>query len=299
MVASAANAIMSTKTWRADSSAAWKAILTVLGAGAIYLGLALLVGYAAQGTKFGSASAEVWRALIAGQGVIWAAALALNWRDLGRVLRSRPAPALGYAGAVVIALSMTMVAPKIFSGAVFVLPDFKIMEGALGTFLLWFVLVGLVVAALIAGLIADAFVSLRRQEPTYAGLVSIRQRLQRCTATLSVILVAAIGATSWLQRSLEAVSPNSYPKEIVFSYGLYFTALLLVVYLPATAEFYRAAGWLVDTKFPMPEFEKDQAEKRAALLEELGITKTDALQAAVATLSPIIGAVLSMALGKD
>jgi hypothetical protein len=299
MVASPANAIMSSKTWKADSSAAWKAILTLLGAGAIYLGIALLVGYAAKGTTFGSPSAEVWRSLIAGQGVIWAATLALNWSDLMKVLRSRPGPALGYAAAVVAALSMTMVAPKVFSEAVFVLPKFEVMGDALGTFVFWFVLVGLVVAALIAGLIGDAFATLRRQEPTYVGLMEIRQRLQRCTATLSVILVAAIGATSWLQRSLEAAAVGSYPREIVFSYGLYFTALLLVVYMPATAEFYRAAGWLVDAKFPMSEFDKDQAEKRGALQEELGITKTDALQAAVATLSPIIGAVLSMALGKD
>lgn len=299
MIASPADAFMSNKTWEDDSSTAWKAILTLLGAGGIYLGLALLVGYAANGTAFGSPSAEVWRSLIAGQGVIWAAALALNWSDLVKVLRSRPGPALGYAAAVVVALSMTMVAPKVFSEAVFVLPKFEIMGDALETFVFCFVLVGLIVAALIAGLIADSFVGLRRQEPTYAGLMEIRQRLQRCTATLSVILVAAIGATSWLQRSLEAAEAGAYPKEIVFSYGLYFTTLLLVVYLPATAEFYRAAGWLVDAKFPMPEFDKDQAEKRGALLEELGITKTDALQAAVATLSPIIGAVLAMALGKD
>jgi len=290
---------MSNKTWTADSSTAPKAIFTLIGAGAIYLGIALIIGYSASGTNFGSPSAEVWRALIAGQGIIWGAALVLNGRDLLKVYRSRPGPALGYSASVLLALAMTMIAPRVFPRAVFALPNFEIMGEALGTFVGCFVLLGSIVAALIAGLIGDAFVRLRREEPTYAGLIETRQKLQRCTATLSVILVAAIAATSWLQRSLEAAAKGSYPKEIVFSYGLYFTVLLLVVYFPATTEFYRAAGWLVDAKFPMTEFDKDVAEKRGALLEELGITKSDALQAALATLSPILGAVLSMALGKD
>lgn len=290
---------MSSKPWNVESNAAWKAVLTILGAGAIYLGLSLLVGYAAKGTKFGSPSAEVWRALIAGQGVLWAAAVGLNRADFAKVFRARPGPALGYAAAVMTALLMSMIAPNVFVEAMFVFPKFGIMGDALRAFMFWFVLSGSVIAALIAGLIGDAFVCLRTEEPTYAGLKETRQRLQRCTASLSVILIAAIAATSWLQRSLEAAAAGSYPQEIVFSYGLYFTALLLVVYLPATVEFYRAASWLVDTKLPMPEFDKDQAEKREALLKEMGITKTDALQAALATLSPILGAVLSMALGKD
>ena len=40
------------------------------------------------------------------------------------------------------------------------------------------------------------------------------------------------------------------PKEIMPSYVLYFTVLLLVVSLPATAECHRAATWLVEDKFP-------------------------------------------------
>src|SRR5258707_2605231 len=108
---------MSSKTWKADSSAAWKAILVLLGAGAIYLGIALLVGYSAKCTTFGSPSAEVWRALIAGQGILWAAALGLNRGDLVKVYRSRPGPALGYAAAVLLALAMTMIAQRVFSDA--------------------------------------------------------------------------------------------------------------------------------------------------------------------------------------
>ncbi len=49
----------------------------------------------------------------------------------------------------------------------------------------------------------------------------------------------------------------------------------------------------------MKEFNKDLAEARQAFLEELGITAGDALQGALATLGPIVTAVVAVALGKE
>lgn len=292
------NATMSNTNANREPGTVWTALTILLGAGAIYLALSLLVGYAAQGTHFGSATAQVWQSLVSAQGVIWAAALWLNFPDVTKAFETRRLHALGYATGVLLALAMPTVAPRVFQRAVFALPQFDLMGPHLSIFMRCFVAAGSIVAALIASVVGVSFVDLRRTEPNYQGLMDIRRRLQRGTTTLSTILVAAIAATSWLQRSLEVVHVGAYPKEIVLSYGLYFTALLLVVYLPATAEFYRAAAWLVDAKYPMPEFDPGLAEKRAALLKELGITKSDALQAALATLSPIVGAVLSMTVGK-
>jgi len=48
----------------------------------------------------------------------------------------------------------------------------------------------------------------------------------------------------------DATLSRQAPKEIMPSYVLYFTVLLLVVSLPATAECHRAATWLVEDKFP-------------------------------------------------
>jgi hypothetical protein len=98
---------------------------------------------------------------------------------------------------------------------------------------------------------------------------------------------------------MEKIATGGYPREIVFSYGIYLTTLLLLVYLPASAEFYRAAVWLADETLPMKEFDKDLAEARKAFLEELGITAGDAFQGALATLGPIVTAVVAVALGKE
>jgi hypothetical protein len=285
--------------WRSDPNAVGNALVLLLGAGAIYVGITILIGYLAAGTAFGSAPAEVWRALISAQGVLWSAAVWLNRADMVRVFRGRTATACAYAGGVLLALIVPTVLPKVLSDAVFAMPEFEIMGPDLGHFMLGFVSVGSIIAALIATIVGVAFVELRQEPPTYQGLVDTRQRLKRSSTTLSVILVVAVASTSWLQRSLESAEAGAYPKEIVFSYGLYFTALLLVVYLPATAEFYRAATWLADDKFPLADFDKDVAQTRGTFLTDLGITKGDTVQAALAAASPIVSAVLTMALGKD
>ncbi len=285
--------------WKRDERAVINALVVLLGAGAVYVGISLLIAFLARGTNFGRPSAEVWRALISAQAVIWAAAVLLNRDDLQNAFRNRPAAASAYASGVLLALTVPTVLPKLIEGAVFAKPRFELMGENLGHFVLGFVLVGSVVAALIAAVVGVSFVELRQQTPTHTALTQIRQRLRRCSTTLSVILVAAVASTSWLQRSLESVEAGAYPKEIVFSYGLYFTALLLVVYLPATAELYRAAAWLVDDQFPMGAYDATRAEARAGLLKELGITKGDAAGAALAALSPIVSAILTMALGQD
>jgi len=273
-------------------------LLPLLGAGLLYAGLSLTVGAAAKGSRFESAIADVWRALVSAQGVIWAAALWLNRADLARVFRT----VVGwlYAGLVMVALALPTVVDELSPiQAVFVLPKFALLPLALRHFLTGFVIVGSLVASAISALVGVTLFELLRDKPSYVSLIEARQRLQRGITTLSILLVAAVGTTGWLQRSLEAIEKSSYAKETVFTYGLYFSVLLLAVYLPAIAEFYRAAASMAETTFPMPLFDKAQAGQRGALLKELGATKSDGLQAAFATLSPIIGAIVSMSLGKE
>ncbi len=58
------NATMSNTSADREPGTVWTALTILLGAGAIYLALSLLVGYAAQGTRFGSATAQVWQSLV-------------------------------------------------------------------------------------------------------------------------------------------------------------------------------------------------------------------------------------------
>lgn len=282
----------------ADRSAIRKTLLPLLGAGLIYAALSLTVGAAANGSRFASAVADVWRALVSAQGVVWAAALWLNRADLARAFRT----VVGwlYAGLILVALALPTLVDELSPvKAVFVKPKFSLLPMALQHFLTGFVLVGSLVASAISALVGVTLFELLRGKPSYVTLVEARQRLQRGMTTLSILLVAAVGTTSWLQRSFEAMEKGTYAKETVFTYGLYFSVLLLAVYLPAIAEFYRAAASMTEATFPMPLFDKAQAAQRSALLKELGATKSDGLQAAFATLSPIISAIVSVSLGKE
>jgi len=282
---------------RPDPSPLRTAALLLIAGGLVYASLWLVVGYTAQGTRFSSADAEVWRAIVSAQGVLWGACLWLSHEDWRDAL-DRGKAAFFYLAIVALALAMAGVMPRVFRDTVGVMPRFCLVGVGINRFATIFTALGTAVGALLATPIGVAFADLRRPQLSLADLLKVRGRLRRAVTNVSVILVVAVVSTSWLSKALNSIEKDAFPNQLVFTYGLYFTVVLLLVYLPAGAELHRAAVQLVDQKHPMPEFEKDVSELREAFLKELGATGGDAIQSAVATLSPIVTAIVAIALGK-
>jgi hypothetical protein len=284
--------------WKKDPNALLNALIVVLAGGAIYVSLWIIVGFLGRDTAFASPESEVWRSIICCQGVLWSAALWHSREDLSWAF-ARGRAAWSYGVAVFAALALSTLGPRVFETLVAVFPRFEELSFGLRVFAVVFTTIGALVGAVLATTIGVALVELRTKVPTFTFLSETRTRLRRTATTLSVILVVAVTSTSWLSRAMEQMGEGYFPPQIVFSYGLYFTAVLLVVYLPASTEFYRAAVWLADETYDLAQFDKDKSEARGALLNELGITAGDAFQGALATLSPIVSAVLAVALGAD
>lgn len=282
------------------SKAARWIVLSPLVCSGIYLAIWIILGFCIGNGAFSSAESQVWRAIVSAQGVLWTAALWLSRDDLVAVFRKRLLAA-SYWAVVALAISLGALVARLGPPAwVGVVPNFEALGARVSHFALYFTLLGSAVASLLAVPIGVAFVELR--DPNNASLsrlVAIRTRLRRSATSLSIILVVAVLSNSWLSKAMNHVQAAAYPREIVFSYGIFLTTALLVVYLPASAELYRAGMDLVNKQHAMPEFDKDKQELRQAFLAELGITAGDAIQGALATLGPIASAVLALAIGKD
>ncbi len=283
----------------AKSASAWSISWMLLAAGAIYIGLWVAVGAAFRtNPSFAKPPAEVWRSMVAAQGVLWAALLWLNAPDLVATFR-RGRPAAVYLSVIFIAVTASGAAKEVFPWFVFGYPEHALMGSTLQAFVTTFITLGCVTTAAIATIVGVATGDLCTQNQTFESLVRHRNQIKKAGTSLTVALIVAVTSTSWLAKSLEAVKAGAFPNEFVLTYGLYFTALLVAVYLPASVAFYRAAmGW-VDEKYKMETFDKDRAEVREAALKELGLTTGDAVQSALATLAPVVASVLSVALGKD
>ncbi len=195
----------------------------------------------------------------------------------------------GRAAAIVAALSLCAVGGTADPAPV--LPGFRSVDGALRTFLFMFTAgAALTVSAIAAS--ASLAVEEAAQTDDFVRLVQANSRIRRATASLGCTMVAGIFSASWRQRAMADEQPL-YSPEIVIVFGIYLSGILAAVLTPMILMHQKAALQFLDARLPVHQFDKQLSEERSAMRAELGLTHSDSIQAALAVLSPIIGAALS------
>lgn len=137
------------------------------------------------------------------------------------------------------------------------------------------------------------------------GLIQLRSVLRRLLGALGAI-VAALTLAAGAQRNAvlawgEEVGPSvDFPAVAVILYGLLFTALVALIYLPAHARLDGAAQAFVDHHFPVPDAKPEAAwySERASLerLLGLGARPGEAFQAGLSIFAPLSAGLLSTVL---
>lgn len=139
------------------------------------------------------------------------------------------------------------------------------------------------------------------------NFLRLRLGLERYLLAAGVIVGAATLATGALRQAILAVRPDLAGKFMVYDvigYGLAFSVLIALVYAPAHAQLVRARSLLRDSIVELPEagpesWDKWNAERKA--VEELlqGHTSLFAsLTGAISILTPLLGSLVSILIGK-
>jgi hypothetical protein len=120
--------------------------------------------------------------------------------------------------------------------------------------------------------------------------------IQWAFALLSAMLVLSTFCTAALWKALRNQCPTiPVTDELVNTYGLYFTALLCVVYTPTYLVIQNEGRTLTDEVYP--EDDKTPLEKnlknRETLAASIGLTRKNVLQGLLAAFAPIIAAIIS------
>lgn len=134
-----------------------------------------------------------------------------------------------------------------------------------------------------------------------------RDHVRRYLATVGTVIGLAVLAAGALRRALLLYEPTSQPASYLSAanivlYGAFFTALLLVVYVPAHLTLQRLCVDLLDFHFPltgMPspasaEFEAwVEGRKRLENLIQVQVTPWQQLQSSLFILTPLLSAVIA------
>lgn len=136
--------------------------------------------------------------------------------------------------------------------------------------------------------------------PLINEMLSLRSILQNYLAILGVVLSMIPINTAGLRAILIALDPNNeqaFPVTYVITYGLIFTLILLLIYIPAHLALSETSRKLRDRLHPLGSVEslKSDLEQRKALDEllqtNIGIAQN--LKAGLITLAPLVASLIS------
>jgi hypothetical protein len=261
----------------------------------------------------------LWLVLLGLQGALWLAAMPLLWHTLRALLGYRISNAgelvwstLGFLAWVALGLS----GPAFLIKLPNYLPRHELRIGILSVtgaavalaaaFAIW-----LLHGALRSLLHADDATD-EQAKAHVDDVLRLRAVLQNLLFYLGAVLSLAILAAgaerqvvlqyTKLTHHGKAV-PSVFPPEYVLVYGIYFSALLALVYVPTHRTLLQVGAHLRERLFPLPpprdEDWADTYGKRKTLDEllqlQLGTSAT--LKAGFAVLTPLVGAVTGLLLG--
>ena len=263
----------------------------------LLVGTWVIVGALAPEAFKAVAAAQLWRGFVGVQCVLWLSIVLGNWS----LLRPR-SPRFWFAAAsILVVLALVQLVGVLPGGGA--LPKLSLLGEPLQRFVSRFVSIGIIAAALVSAAGIEATASLKAK-PSFTELRATLAALRQTGLALAWVLVAAVFSTSWLQRALTEVERDSYPKEFVLSYGLFFSVIFVAIFGPCLTSYQKAATAYLDRALPFADsnekpIDKNLIEERATLAGELGLTGTDSFQAVLAILSPLLGAITSISLGND
>jgi hypothetical protein len=148
--------------------------------------------------------------------------------------------------------------------------------------------------------------SAERLRSLIRDFIQLRGYTQKFLSILGVILGLAILATGALRSATLAANPNAkwFSPQVIILYGLFGSAIVALAYAPTYLTFKEKGEYLLDSFFPLPPDNSvswDNWNKSRTVLENLlqlrlGSIKT--FQVAAAILSPLLGSVISVLLGR-
>jgi hypothetical protein len=141
------------------------------------------------------------------------------------------------------------------------------------------------------------------------GLVRLRELMHQALGILGAVLTAGVLTTGALRNALIAWSENPanldpvtdpFPLEDLLGYGVFFSALLALIYAPVHMRYQSKGRELMERHAPLPDV--DQPGWSAALQRRnelqglllLGVTPTASFQAGVAILAPLASSLLAV-----
>jgi hypothetical protein len=254
----------------------------------------------------------VWVLLIGLQAAVWGAALAPLWRTVKPLF---PYWEKGKGDLVFLTLAFALaVVVGIGAGPFLVhIPNFlpwhewKLLGlsavggsvGLLAVFGMWLAHVRL--RGMAGEPVTDASVD---------DFLAVRETLHNLLLFVGALIGLAILAAGGERQAVAAYSeltkvkdPGRFPPEYVLVYGIYFTALLALAYVPVHLTLSRVGGRLRDHYFPLPppsdESWSEICGKRDAFdgLLQLRTGPGATLKASVAILTPLIGSMTGLLLG--
>jgi hypothetical protein len=262
----------------------------------------------------------LWLFLVCGQVGLWAVLLVPIARAVDQLRRWwRPARVAGYVGVVLGSTAVVGIASAKLVDFPHFLPGHEWKIGvitALGTCVAAFAASGVACVAIGSEHIVQDLsptISTADWERRTEMLLEARAALDSLLACTATIIGAAIISTGvlrnatipWEQahhpgRTAEAI----FPEEQVLAYGIFYSAVLALLYLPVYERLTRAARKLRDGRAPLiwPPREqwKERADERALLdrmlkLDQSAIT---GFRLAAGVLAPLASSVITRALGS-
>ena len=122
---------------------------------------------------------------------------------------------------------------------------------------------------------------------------------------------AAVLATGGLRNAVLAYSASpgahavDFPREFVLMYGIFYSAVLALVYVPTYARLSEVGRAIRDRSLPAPEMtdqswtRRYEARTRADEFLQLGLSTSQSFRAGVAILTPLAGSLLGLLIGTS
>jgi hypothetical protein len=251
---------------------------------------------------------QLWLMLVGVQAAVWAVGGVLAWASLHE-LRSF---ARGYRLRLAVILgAVTVLALAFRLGTIIFGPDSDIPDDALRFSALWIPAIAVGGVAVLAMLLVDA--TLRRLDAQVAvpnvadvrAFLALRGHLDRLLVIVAAIVAGAIlGATVLRNAVLKEgdLKATDYPAEYVLVYGVFYSALIAVAYVPVQRRLREVGRRFRDATLGLESPTEWSAwlERRNALDRALAldVATPSALRSGLAILSPLISTGVGLLIGK-
>jgi hypothetical protein len=283
-------------------------LLLGLGGFLAGVGLLLLGGFQTDRSEAFVRSSEfaVWATTIGVQTGFWAVVAGPLWADLATVWRTARVGRPEMMALAAVLVLILVVFPLFSAAAKIPWPLWGQQLKTRALTIIGGLLVG--VPALCGVALVQQRVRPREMEPiddadVRAALEARAQMLRFLSVAGAVIGLAVLAAGALRKATVPTfVRETDFPQEAVLLYGAFFTALLLLVYVPAHLALKRLGLRIRDHYFPlsgMPDPDADSfrgwLDKRTTLetLLQLNVTPTQQLQASLFILAPLLSAVIT------